>query len=317
MRLTVEELAERTGGEPVGDIDLSIEGLSPLDEADPHRLSPLMRWRLLEGARRTPGAVIATPSLASSALEAGVSAAIAHPEPVIGLARVLDIFHPEAEQRGEVHPAAVVDPEAVVHETAWIGPGAVVDAGAQIGEGSWIGPNAVICDGVEIGRYVRIGPGAVIGYEGFGFVPSTDGPVKVRQIGGVKIGDFAEVGACVCIDRATLGTTEVGEETKIDNLVQVGHNAKLGKRVLVAGQAGLAGSTLVGDDVMIGGQVGVADHLRVGARAKIAAKSGVAGDVPADAVYGGIPAGPHRKWLRAMARLLAKGGRPRRQESET
>ncbi|MBW2277110.1 MAG: UDP-3-O-(3-hydroxymyristoyl)glucosamine N-acyltransferase, partial [Deltaproteobacteria bacterium] len=141
--------------------------------------------------------------------------------------------------------------------------------------------------------------------------------VKVRQVGGVTICDFVEIGASACVDRATLGKTEIGEGTKLDNLVQVGHNAKLGKRVLVAGQAGLAGSTLVGDDAMIGGQVGVADHLRVGARAKIAAKSGVAGDVPADAVYGGIPAGPHRKWLRAMARLLAKGGRPRRTESES
>jgi UDP-3-O-[3-hydroxymyristoyl] glucosamine N-acyltransferase len=317
MDLTIEELAERVGGEPVGDLDLVIDGLAPLDEADPHHLSPLMRWRLLEGARTRPGAVIASSNLAASALEAGVSAAIAHPEPVIGLARLLDIFHPETEQRGEVHPAAVVDPEADVHATAWIGPGAVVEGGARIGEGCWIGPNAVICGGVEIGRFVRIGPGAVIGYEGFGFVPAADGPVKVRQIGRVVIDDFVEIGACACVDRATLGTTRIGEGTKLDNLVQIGHNARVGKHVLIAGQAGLAGSTVVGDDAMIGGQVGVADHLRIGARAKVAAKSGVASDVPADGVYGGLPAGPHRRWLRAMARLLNQGGRVGRTESET
>jgi UDP-3-O-[3-hydroxymyristoyl] glucosamine N-acyltransferase len=275
-----------------------------------------LRRRLLEGSPGTPGAVIASPHLAAFALEAGVSAAIVHVEPVIGLARAIDVFHPEEEPRGAIHPTAVVDPEADVHESAWIGPGAVVDPGARIGEGSWIGPNAVICRGVEIGRYVRIGPGAVIGYEGFGFVPSPEGPVKVRQVGGVTVGDFAEIGACACVDRATLGTTVIGEASKLDNLVQVGHNTRLGKRVLVAGQAGFAGSTVVGDDAMIGGQVGVADHLRIGPRAKLAAKSGVAGDVPADAVYGGLPAGPHRRWLRSMARLLMTGGRDCKTERE-
>lgn len=316
MDLTVEELAERTGGEPVGDPDLRVEGLSPLDEAEPRRISPLLRWKLLEGARQLPGAVVASPRLAAAAIEAGVAAAIAHAEPVIGLARLIDVFHPQAEQRGAVHPTATVDPGARVHETAWIGPGAVVEADVEIGEGAWIGPNAVICAGVEIGRFARIGPGAVIGYEGFGFVPSPEGPVKLRQVGGVTIGDFVEVGACTCIDRGTLGRTEIGDETKLDNLVQVGHNARLGRRVLVAGQAGLAGSTVIGDEAMIGGQVGVADHLRIGARAMVAAKSGVASDVPADAVFGGLPAGPHRKWLRAMARLLASGGRIRKPESE-
>jgi len=314
--LTVAELAERTGGEPVGDTDLVIDGLAPLDNAAPILLSPLLRWRLLEGARRLPGAVIATPRLAAAALEAGVPAAIAHGEPVIGLARLIDVFHPEHEQRGAIHPAAVVDPAARVHETAWIGPGAVLEADVEIGEGSWIGPNAVICAGVEIGRFVRVGPGAVIGYEGFGFVPSPEGPIKVRQVGRVVLGDFVEVGACACVDRATLGTTEIGEGTKLDNLVQIGHNARVGKRVLIAGQAGLAGSTVVGDDAMIGGQVGVADHLRIGARARIAAKSGVAGDVPADAVYGGLPAGPHRKWLRAMVRLLSGENRASNTEGE-
>jgi UDP-3-O-[3-hydroxymyristoyl] glucosamine N-acyltransferase len=316
MSRIVSDLARLAGGEPLGDGEREIDGLRPIEEAGPRQLSPLLRWRLLEGARTLPGAVLATPRLAGAALDAGVGSAIAHPEPVLGLARLIDELYPEAAQPGATHPSAAVDPSARVHPTAWVGPGVVIEAEVEVGEGAWIGPNAVICAGCQIGRYVRIGPGAVIGYEGFGFVPAPDGPVKLRQVGRVVLEDFVEIGACACVDRATLGETVIGQGTKLDNLVQIGHNARLGKRVLIAGQAGLAGSTVVGDDAMIGGQAGVADHLRVGSRAKIAAKSGVASDVPPDAVFGGLPAGPHRKWLRAMARLMSASGRSKKREPE-
>jgi UDP-3-O-[3-hydroxymyristoyl] glucosamine N-acyltransferase len=250
-------------------------------------------------------------------VDAGVAAALVHDKPVLLLARLIDLFHPEPEAVGLVHPSAVVDESATVDPTAWIGPGAVLEADVRVAERSWIGPNAVLCRGTRVGRYVRIGPGAVIGYEGFGFAPSPDGPVKVRQIGAVRIEDFVEIGAGACVDRGTLSDTVIGEATKIDNLVQVGHNARLGKRVLIAGQAGLAGSTVIGDDVMLGGQVGVADHRRVGARARVAAQGGVVGDIPADSVVAGTPAVPHRKWLRAMAQLLgAQFERGRGEETE-
>jgi len=172
-------------------------------------------------------------------------------------------------------------------------------------EGAWIGPNAVICAGTRIGRFARVGPCAVIGHEGFGFAPSPDGPVRIRQVGGVDIGDFAEIGAAACVDRATLGVTRVGREARLDNLVQVGHNCRIGRRVLVAAQAGFAGSTVIGDDAMFGGQAGVADHLRIGEGARVAAKSGVVGDVAAGKTVAGYPAMDHRRWLRAMARLAA------------
>ncbi len=309
LSITVTDLARLAGGQVLGDGKLALEGVRALDEATPDCVSPLLRRRLLEGLGLLPGAVLASEALAVAALEHGIGAAIVHGEPVIALARVIDHFHPPDVERGFVHPAAAVDPGAVVHPSAWIGPGAVIEAGARVGEGSWIGPNAVVCGAARIGRFVRIGPCAVIGHEGFGFVPSPDGPIKVRQVGTVEIGDFVEIGAAACVDRATLGVTRVGQGSKLDNLVQVGHNTTVGRRVLVAAQAGLAGSTAVDDDVMIGGQAGVGDHLRIGRGARVAGKSGVIGDVDAGVAVAGYPAVERRKWLRTMARLAALDGR--------
>jgi UDP-3-O-[3-hydroxymyristoyl] glucosamine N-acyltransferase len=306
---TVAELAALVGGRALGDSALVLSGVRALDEAAADCVSPLFRRRLLNGIGALPGAALGTEPLCAAALERGVGAAIAHDEPLIALARVIDFFHPAGEARGFVHPSAVVGPGAEVHPSVWIGPGAVLEAGARVGEGSWIGPNAVICGAARIGRFVRIGPCAVIGHEGFGFVPSPDGPVKVRQVGRVEIGDFAEIGAASCVDRGTLGATRVGPGTKLDNLVQVGHNVTVGRRVLIAAQAGLAGSTVVEDDAMIGGQAGVADHLRIGRGARAAGKSGVVGDVAAGATVAGYPAVDHRQWLRSMARLAALAGR--------
>jgi UDP-3-O-[3-hydroxymyristoyl] glucosamine N-acyltransferase len=312
LGITVTELARLVGGRALGEGALLLAGVRALDEAAPDSVSPLLRRRLLEGLAVLPGAVLGGAGCCAAALERGVRAAVAHDEPVIALARVIDRFHPPAAQRGFVHPAAVVEAGAEVHPTAWIGPGAVIEAGARVGEGAWIGPNAVICGAARLGRFVRVGPGAVIGHEGFGFVPSADGPVKVRQVGAVEIGDFAEIGAGTCVDRATLGVTRVGEGTKLDNLIQVGHNARLGRRVLVAAQAGFAGSTVVEDGAMIGGQAGVADHLRIGADARVAAKSGVVGDVAAGTAVAGYPAVARQEWLRSMARLAALAARPHR-----
>jgi UDP-3-O-[3-hydroxymyristoyl] glucosamine N-acyltransferase len=311
VSITVNDLARLVGGRALGDLALVLSGVRAIDEAAADCVSPLLRRRLLNGSGVAPGAVLASAALAAEALGRGVGAVVAHDEPVIALARVIDFFHPGPEQPGFAHPSAVIEPGAAVHPTAWIGPGAVIEAGARVGEGSWIGPNAVICGAARIGRFVRIGPCAVIGHEGFGFVPAPDGPVKVRQVGVVEIGDFAEIGAAACVDRATLGVTRVGQGAKLDNLVQVGHNAQVGRRVLIAAQAGLAGSTVVEDDAMIGGQAGVGDHLRIGRGARVAGKSGVVGDVDAGATVAGFPAIGRQRWLRSMARLAALADRRR------
>ncbi|MDD5308478.1 MAG: UDP-3-O-(3-hydroxymyristoyl)glucosamine N-acyltransferase [Deltaproteobacteria bacterium] len=308
MPFLIEELARCVGAEAVGRTGIEVARLAAIDEAGPDAICPLLRKRYLFQMSVVPAAVLAPPALAEHALEHGVPAAIVHDHPVLALAALIDIFHPPGEEPRGVHPRAFVDPGARVHESAWIGPGAVVEAGAVIGEGCSIGPNAIICGAAELGRHVRVGPGAVIGHEGFGFAPGPDGPVKVRQVGRVVIGDYVEIGANTCVDRATLGATVVGVASKIDNLVQVGHNARIGKRVLVAGQAGLAGSTVVGDDVMLGGQAGVGDHLTIGERARVAARSGVVGDVPAGGEVAGYPALPRLTWLRIMARLARDAG---------
>jgi UDP-3-O-[3-hydroxymyristoyl] glucosamine N-acyltransferase len=155
-----------------------------------------------------------------------------------------------------------------------------------------------------LGRNVVIGPNAVIGYEGFGFLPDGRGGIrKVYQAGGVVIGDGVEIGAGSCVDRGTIGNTVIGDNSKLDNQVQVGHNAKIGKNVIIAAQTGLAGSTHVKDGAMLGGQVGVADHLVIGAGAMVGAKSGVTKDVEPGQKVSGYPAMPRWQWLKVIARL--------------
>ncbi len=304
MLFSVLELAQHVDGKALGQADRQIEALRAIDEASPTGISPYLRKRSLAESQVLPGAVIALPQLAQIALDKGVPAAIVHDQPTEALAGLIDLFFPVPSEAGSIHQKAFVDSTAHVHATATIGPLAVVESGVKIGEHSWIGPHAVISSGCHIGKHVRIGPGAVIGADGFGFVPSPKGPIKLRHVGRVVVEDFVEIGANTCVDRATLGTTILKRASKLDNLVQVGHNVHIGEQVLIAAQTGLAGSTVVEDDVMLGGQVGVADHVRIGKRAKVAAKSGVTRDVKEDDVIAGYPALPRTTWLRAMAWLI-------------
>lgn len=162
----------------------------------------------------------------------------------------------------------------------------------------------VLLPGVQLGRGVHIGAGSVIGRAGFGFVPSPEGRLHaVPHVGGVRIGDGVSIGAYCTVDAGVLLPTRLGAESKLDSHVHVGHNVVLGQRVLVAAQAGFAGSVTVGDDCMIGGQAGIADHVHIGAGARIAAKAGVIGNVPAGATFAGYPAVERRRWLRGHARL--------------
>ena len=239
------------------------------------------------------------------------------------------LFYPESSLVAWSQQTAV-DPSATIGANVMLGPGVVVGPGAEIGEGTRIGPNSVIGRGVAIGRKCEIGsnctianayvgdevlilPGAQIGQPGFGFASAGSGHIKIPQIGRVIVQDRVEIGACTAIDRGALGDTVIGEGTKIDNLVQIGHNTKLGRHDMIISQVGISGSCELGDFVVLAGQVGVADHVKIGSGARFAARSGlVPGNFPGGQDYGGMPAKPALEWRREIITLANLAKRPKR-----
>jgi UDP-3-O-[3-hydroxymyristoyl] glucosamine N-acyltransferase len=240
-------------------------------------------------------------------------------------AAVAMLFYPEALQQVWVQEQAV-SPQAKLGRDVVLGPGVVIGPGVEIGDRVRIGANAVIGPGVAIGHGCEIGsnvsishayigdrvtilPGAAIGQPGFGFASSPAGHAKIPQLGRVIIQDGVEIGSATTIDRGALGDTVIGEGTKIDNLVQIGHNVQIGRHVVLVSQTGIAGSSIVGDFAVLGGQVGIADHVRIGPGARLAARSAmVSGQkIEGGQDYGGVPAKPVREWLReihAVSQLL-------------
>jgi UDP-3-O-[3-hydroxymyristoyl] glucosamine N-acyltransferase len=237
-----------------------------------------------------------------------------------------------------VHEMDLSEQSEAVHPTSRVGAGVqigrdvVIGAHAEIGENTQIGSGTVIGRGVTIGRKSVIGPrvciqcahvgdevliqaGAVIGGSGFGFATTADGHAKVPQLGRVIVQDRVEIGANSAVDRGALGDTVIGEGTKIDNLVQIGHNTRIGRHCVMAGQVGISGSVTIGDFVVLGGKVGVADHVTIGDRVCVAGLSGVSGDLEAGAYYGGIPARRLMQWKREVA-ALAKLARTRGRTGE-
>ena len=237
------------------------------------------------------------------------------------------LFYPQSDLAVWSQSAAV-HPSARLGEGVALAPGVVIGPEAEIGAFTRIGPNSVIARGVAIGRNCEIGsnvsishsyigdgvlilPGAQIGSPGFGFASSPAGHVKIPQLGRVILQDHVEIGACTAVDRGALGDTVVGEGSKIDNLVQIGHNTRIGRHCVVVGHVGISGSCELGDFVVVGGQVGIADHARIGDGARLAGRAGVIGDLPGGQDYGGMPAKPIKEWAREVAAvsMLAKRGK--------
>ena len=248
-------------------------------------------------------------------------------DPRFAFAEIGLMFYPRPAAQPGVHPAADVDPSAMIGEGCQINSGVVIGPNVRLGRGCHVGSNAVIGSSVEmgeecvvganatithalIGSRVRIGAGTVIGSEGFGVVASATGLVCSAQLGRVVIGDDVRIGGNCAIDRGAMKDTTIGAGTKIDNLVQVAHNVQIGENCIFAGQAGVAGSTAIGGGVIVGGQAAISDHLFIGTNARIAGKSGVMRDVPAGETVAGYPAVKVRQWHRqtlALSRATQKG----------
>lgn len=299
--------------------DLLLYGLAPLQTAGPQDVSFLDNRRYASALEKTmAGAVILHPEM-QSRLPA-TAAAILSTEPYEAWARVAALFHPEPPLSPRRHPSAVVDDGALVDPTADIGPLAVIEAGAEIGPRCRIGPGAIVGRGVVLGPDCRIGthaslshailgarvyvyPGARVGQEGFGFASTKNGFLTIPQLGRVILEDDVEVGANTTIDRGSTRDTIIGRGSRLDNLVQIGHNVVLGRYCVIVAQVGISGSTELEDFVRVGGQAAMAGHLHIGQGAQIGAQAGVISDVPSGATMLGSPAHPKGAFLRQVATL--------------
>lgn len=316
---TVADLAHRVGADVLGDPDRPLSGVASLEVAGPEDLSFFARETLRAAVHGTRAGAVLTPRSFDAS---GVPFSVLRVEdPQLSFARIVGLFHPEPEPPPGIHPSARVDEGARIGESVSLGPGVVVEDGARIGRGTWVGPGTLVGRGarigvdcrlghavsilhrVEIGDRVRVHAGARIGTDGFGYVEGPEGAHKVPQVGGCVIGDDVEIGANCTIDRGALDDTWIGERTKLDNLVHVGHNVRIGSDCLVAAHVGIAGSSEIGAGTQFGGQAGVAGHLTIGAGARIAGQTGVIQDVAPGAELGGTPARPRRSWLKEAAHL--------------
>jgi UDP-3-O-[3-hydroxymyristoyl] glucosamine N-acyltransferase len=322
--MTLAEIAALTDATLAegADAGRQISGIGPLDRATPSDVTFFEGVRFAAALAKTrAGACFCTERDLPSV--PGGTAGLVVRSPQRAFATVGARFYPQAMRPGPVETMAGISPAAHVSAGARleagvvVEAGAVIGAGAEIGEGTLIGPGTVIGPNVRIGRQAAVGAlvtilhalignrviihsGARIGQDGFGFVPGAAGHLKVPQIGRVVIQDDVEIGANAAIDRGSSRDTVVGEGTKIDNLVQIGHNCVIGRHCLIAGHVGISGSVTVGDFVMIGGGAGLRDNLTIGNGAQIAAYSGVAADIPAGERWAGMPAQPMAAWLRSL-----------------
>lgn len=316
--MKLSEIAEKLGGQLVGGSDPVISGAAGLEDAREGDLTFVTRKALLPDLEKgQASAAIIAPGMDTD------KPAIVLDNPYAGFALFLEglqcprdrVFPPG------VHETAVVHPEADVSEAASIGPFCVVQAGAVVGKGSCLGAHVCVGPDVRVGQdclfyagvilregtlvanRVILHTGVRLGTDGFGFLPGPGGLQKIPQVGIVVIEDDVELGSNTCVDRATTGRTVIGQGTKLDNLVQIGHNVKIGTHCVISGHCGIAGSCEIGHGVAMGGFVGMGDHLKIGDGAKIGGKSGITQDIPAGATVFGTPAIDNRESFRLFSAL--------------
>ncbi|MGB0171186.1 MAG: UDP-3-O-(3-hydroxymyristoyl)glucosamine N-acyltransferase [Flavobacteriales bacterium] len=327
MEVNIGDVAAMLDGRLEGASNVPLTGFAGIEEAGTGELTFLAN-PAYEGHLYTTAAsaVLVAESLELSADVQPGTTLIRVADPYAAMAKLMQAFSPTSPKETGVAPSAVVHADAHISEGASIGPLCHVDEGASIGAnvvletGAIIGRNATIGDGARIGPRVMVGhgcvigarcilqAGAIIGADGFGFAPADGRYEKVPQLGNVVIGDGCEIGAGTTIDRATLGSTVLGEGVKLDNLIQVAHNVTIGKHTVIAAQTGIAGSTTIGARCMIGGQVGINGHIRVADGTKVAAKSGITASIlQPDQVLQGNPARPikqHQKTQVVLRRII-------------
>jgi UDP-3-O-[3-hydroxymyristoyl] glucosamine N-acyltransferase len=320
--IAASEIAALTGGRLVGPGEETVAGIAPLERAGPGDLSFLASTRYLPYFQRTSASVVLVkPEFATA--EGGPATRIVVPEPHAALLVVLPVLYPQAVWEPGVHRTAAVGRGATWEEPVEIGPHAVLGAGVRLGKNVRVGAGCVLGDGVALGDDTQLYPGvtcysgtalgkrvivhagAVLGSDGFGYVPGREGEAhrKIPHVGRCLIGDDVEIGANTCIDRGSVDDTVIGAGTKIDNLVHIAHNVRVGARCLIMAEAGIAGSVQVEDEAIIAGQAGIGDHLTIGRGARVLVQAGIIADVEPGTTVSGYPARPHREYLRAQAAL--------------
>ena len=316
--MKLKELASLLGGEIIGNLDLEITGVSGIHDAQEGDITFISSKKYLKDVAdcRASCVIVREPIADTTLTQLKVQ------NPGLAFAKTLEYFHGKQQRITRISDEAHVSPTSRIHETASIfplsfvadnvsiGEGTVIHPFVFIGENTTIGarcilyPNVTVREGITVGDRVIIHSGTVIGSDGFGYIFNEGMHYKIPQVGGIIIEEDVEIGANVTIDRATTGKTIIGAGTKIDNLVQIAHNVKIGKHSILVAQVGIAGSTEIGDYVILGGQVGVADHSRIESQTMIGAQSGVKGALKKGA-YSGSPVMPHRQWLKAQT-IIAK-----------
>lgn len=315
--MKLKELAAKIGaGLEPAESDLEVTGVAPIESATPGTITFIANPKYAPAARTTQASAI----IVDEKFPPVEKALLRTRNPHFAYARAAELFHRQPRYAAGIHPTAVIDPSARIGDNASIGPYVVIDRDVAIGENCTLLSHVVIYRGVtignnffahahvsvrefcEIGNHVLLHNGVVIGSDGFGFAKDDQGSwYKVPQSGKVVIEDNVEIQANSCVDRGSMGETRIGRNSKVDNLVQVGHNCIVGENSLLCAQVGLAGSTQLGKNVILAGQAGVAGHCKVGDGVVITAQSGTHGDIPAGSVISGFPGFDNKQWLRSVA----------------